>query len=120
MTYATVEDIEVRTQKTFNEAEREACEKLLEDVAVVIDCYNKAASEDVKKLVSCNIVNRLMTTSMSDVPIGANQGSISALGYSQSWTVSNGSVGEIYLTKLDKKLLGVGNHIGVSNPFAEA
>ena len=36
---------------------------------------------------------------------------MSGLGYSQSWTVSNGS-GEIYISKLEKQLLGRGNSIG--------
>lgn len=120
MTYATVEDIETRMQRVFNESETAACKKLLEDAAVVIDSYNKDASEEVKHLVSCNILNRLMGETTTDVPMGANQGSISALGYSQSWTISNGSVGEIYLAKIDKRLLGVGNRIGCSNPYAEA
>ena len=53
-----------------------------------------------------------------NIPIGATQGSMSALGYSQSWTTGTGSsVGELYLAKLDKKLLGVGNAIGASNPL---
>lgn len=37
--------------------------------------------------------------------------------YSQTWTNANGS-GELYLTKLDKKILGVGNRIGYFNPYS--
>ena len=32
-------------------------------------------------------------------------------------TNANGS-GELYLTKLDKKILGVGNRIGYTNPYS--
>jgi hypothetical protein len=53
------------------------------------------------------------------VPIGATQGSMSGLGYSQSWTLSNGSTGEMYLSKLDKQLLGYGNKIGSYSPVEE-
>ena len=51
-----------------------------------------------------------------DVPIGATQGSKSALGYSQSWTISAGTVGELYLGKLEKALLKSGNAIGSYSP----
>lgn len=120
MTYATVEDVEKRSKREFSDKEKEACGSLLEDVAIVIDAYNSKAGEDAKRLVSCNVVLRIIGTQSDDVPVGATQGSLSALGYSQSWSISNGSVGEIYLTKLDKKLLGAGNRIGFTNPYEEA
>ncbi len=37
--------------------------------------------------------------------------------YSQTWTMSGGSVGELYLSKLEKKLLGVGDRIGARSPL---
>ena len=50
--------------------------------------------------------------------MGATQGSMSALGYTQSWTMgSNGSTGELYLSKLEKKLLGIGDRIGSRSPL---
>ena len=54
-----------------------------------------------------------------DIPVGATQGSMSGLGYSQSWTISNGSTGELYLAKLEKELLGRGNAIGSYSPIEE-
>ena len=51
--------------------------------------------------------------------MGATQGSMSALGYSQSWTIGAGSVGELYLGKLEKKLLGACNRIGSYSPVQE-
>lgn len=52
-------------------------------------------------------------------PTGASQGSASALGYTQSWTMSGGSVGELYLSKPEKRLLGVGNRIGARSPVED-
>ena len=55
-----------------------------------------------------------------DIPMGATQGSMSGLGYSQSWTIgTGGSVGELYLSKTDKQLLGGGNQIGTKSPLED-
>ncbi|MBQ1297040.1 MAG: hypothetical protein IIY21_23545 [Clostridiales bacterium] len=116
MAYATYEDVQARTSSEIDEA---LCETLLEDAAVIIDSYNQNASEDAKKVVSCKMVIRAIGNSSVDVPIGATQGSMSALGYSQSWTLSSGSTGELYVSKLEKKLLGVGNQIGSYSPVQE-
>ena len=119
MAYATIEDIENRMIRDLTTDEEAVCTNLLEDAAVIIDAYNADADTDAKKVVSCRMVIRSIGSTDSDIPIGATQGSMSAMGYSQSWTVSNGSVGELYLTKLDKKLLGVGNRIGSYSPVEE-
>ena len=100
--------------------EQAVCNTLLSDAAVIIDAYNAAAEADAKRVVSCRMVIRAIGTgSGADVPIGATQGSMSALGYSQSWTVGNGSVGELYLTKLDKTLLKTGNNVGSYSPVED-
>ena len=53
--------------------------------------------------------------------MGAMQGSMSGLGYSQSWTMgSGGASGELYLSKTDKAILGGGNNIGSYSPIQEA
>ena len=52
-------------------------------------------------------------------PVGSTQGTATALGYSQSWTMSGGSSGELYLSKLEKKLLGVGSRIGACSPLED-
>lgn len=117
MAYATYEDVQARMTREMSESEQAICTTLLDDAAVIIDLYNSEASADVKKVVSCRMVIRAMGDGeLSGVPIGATQGSQSGLGYAQSWTVSNGSVGELYLAKLDKTLLGVGNSIGSKSP----
>lgn len=116
MAYALYTDVEVRLNRTFTTSEQAVCSALLEDAAVLIDSYNEKAKADAKKVVSVRIVMRAIGSDV-DVPIGATQASMSALGYSQSWTVSNGATGELYLNKTDKKLLGVSNSIGANNPF---
>ena len=96
------------------------CDALLDDAAVLIDTYNPSASEEAKKIVSCRMVMRALGSGSDSVPVGATQGSMSALGYSQSWTVgSGGTVGELYLSKTDKKLLGAGSRIGSYSPVEE-
>lgn len=119
MAYATYSDVEVRLNRIFTDNEKSLCEALLDDAAVIIDSYNENAEADKKKLVSCRMVIRAMGNSDVDVPIGAASGSMSALGYSQSWSLSNGSAGELYLSKLDKKLLGYGNVIGSHSPVED-
>lgn len=119
--YATVQDVQARMLRTMSSAEEEVCANLLDDAGVIIDAYNADASADAKKVVSCNMAIRAMGDGESTgVPLGASQGSMSGLGYSQSWTMaSGGSVGQLYLGKLDKKLLGVGDRIGSYSPTQE-
>ena len=118
--YATVEDVQTRMQRTLTESEMTICESLLDDAAVMIDSYNAKASEDAKRVVSCRMVIRALGSSGDQgAPVGATQGSMSALGYSQSWTIGSGTVGEIYLGKADKALLGVGNKIGTHSPVED-
>jgi hypothetical protein len=44
---------------------------------------------------------------------------MTALGYTESWTISNGAANELYFSKEDKKLLGVSNQIGSYSPLEE-
>ena len=71
--------------RTMTSAEQTVCATLLDDAAVLIDAYGSAAGADAKKTVSCRMVIRAMGDGGSiGVPQGATQGSMSALGYSQS------------------------------------
>lgn len=118
MAYATVNDVQARIAKTLTAAERTLCGNQLDDAAVIIDAYKASASADAKKVVSCRMVIRTLNVD-SDIPIGATQGSLSGLGYSQSWTIGSGSSGELYLSKTDKQLLGSGNNIGSHSPVED-
>lgn len=119
MAYATVDDVQARMLRTLSEDERTVCTALLEDAAVRIDAAAADAADEAKKIVSCRMVIRALGDGqMSGVPLGATQGSIAALGYSQSWTIgSGGGTGELYLGREERKLLGLGNAIGSRSPI---
>ena len=120
MAYATVEDLQARMTRELTADEKAICVTLLEDAAVIIDAFNDKAADDAKLVVSCNMIKRAIASADAGVPIGATQGSMSGLGYAQSWTMgTNASVGEMYLARLDKKLLGAGNAIGSYSPVEE-
>ena len=115
--YATVEDVQGRMTRTLTETEATVVGNLLDDAAVLIDSYNANASADAKLIVSCRMVIRAVGDGQSDVPVGATQGSMAALGYSQSWTMgTNASVGQLYLDRTDKAILGGAGKIGTYSP----
>lgn len=108
--------------RELTDEETARCEALLREAAVIVDAHNADASPAAKQLVSCRMVRRLLgdgSGAAALYPMGASQGSASALGYSQSWTMSGGSAGELYLSKLEKKLLGCGGHVGAHSPAEE-
>lgn len=119
MAYATVQDVQDRMIRTLNEDEQTVCTNLLDDAATLIDAVAIGADEIAKKIVSCRMVIRALGDgSSSGVPMGATQGSQSALGYSQSWTIgSGGGAGELYLSKVDRQYLGKSNQIGSFGPL---
>jgi hypothetical protein len=119
MSYATWQDVQDRLGRDLSESEQEQVTILLDDAGVIIDSFNPNADADAKKVVSCRMVIRAIGDT-EDIPIGATQGTMSALGYSQSFTMGGGSsVGELYLAKLDKQVLGYGNAIGSYSPTEE-
>lgn len=120
MSYATDEDVQRRMVKPLSDDQMDVCAALLDDAGVLIDAIAPNASDEAKATVSCSMVIRAMG-SQGDltVPTGATQGSASALGYSQSWTFGNGATGELYLSRTEKRLLGVGNRIGSYSPVEE-
>ncbi|MBR2257634.1 MAG: hypothetical protein IJ899_09970 [Blautia sp.] len=120
MAYATVADVQGVMLRDMTADEEVVCTNLLDQAAVIIDAYNKDASAEAKKVVSTRMVSRTFGSSGSDIPVGATQGSMSAMGYSQSWTISSGgAVGEMYLARIDKKLLGLSNQVGTHSPVED-
>lgn len=118
MKYAETADVEAGF-RPLDVDERIRCSVLLEEAAVIIDTYSETADPARKKLVSCRMVRRQLDTGggAGMYPLGASQGSASALGYTQNWTMSGGAVGELYLSKLEKRLLGAGDRIGARSPL---
>ena len=117
MAYATVSDIEARW-RTLSQDEAAKAGVLLDDAAAILDTLAVFDSSDPTtaanlKTVSCNMVIRVMSASGD---IGISQGSMTAGVYSQSWTYSN-PAGDMYLTKLEKRLLGItSGYIGTIRP----
>lgn len=123
MSYAELQDVEAGF-RVLSDEERGRCTALLSEAAIIIDAYNADADADRKRLVSCRMVRRQLGEDDSGdggvtFPMGATQGTATALGYSQSWTMSGGSSGELYLSKLEKKLLGVGSKLGAHSPLED-
>ena len=121
MAYATTDDIEARLGRTLTATEEGVCSALLDDAAVIIDAAAPDASADAKKVVSCRMVLRSVgADAQAGVPVGATQGSMTALGYTQSWTISGGGAsGELYLGKADRRILGCSDAIGSYSPVQE-
>lgn len=119
MAYATVAQVEAGF-RDLSTSEETVCSALLDEAAVIIDAYNADATTSIKQVVSCRMVRRAIGAGDASVPIGATQGTMTAGPYSQSWTMTGGSTGELYLGKMEKKLLGLGDKLGASNPYAQA
>ena len=119
--YATVNDVQNRTLRKLSNDELNLAKKLLQDAAVIIDLYAPGAQADAKKIVSCRMVLRVLGDGEdTGVPVGANQGPQSALGYSQTWSFPTaGSSGELYLAKMEKQMLKKGNTIGSRSPVED-
>ena len=119
--YINVCDVEARMTRTLSADEKKVCEELLDDAQVIIHAFAPAASLRVKTVVACRMVIRALGDGSSfDVPMGATQGSMGGLGYTKSWTIgSGGATGELYLSKLEKQMLGMGNRIGSRSPVED-
>ena len=118
MAYATTADVTARSTRAYTSEEEQVIAVLLEDAAVMIDSYHSEASEDAKKVVSCRMVVRAMGDGATyGPPMGATQGSMAAGGYTQSWTMSGGATGELYIGKAERQILGSGNRIGCRSPL---
>ena len=120
MAYAQVTDVQSRMVRELSPSEQTVCGSLLDDAAVLIDSFNEKASAEAKLIVSCRMVIRAIGDGTNaSVPVGASQGSVSALGYVQSWTMGSGASGELYLSKMEKQMLGGGSKIGSYSPIEE-
>lgn len=120
MAYAMIEDVQARLSRQLTEAERTAGESLLDDAAGIIDAFAPDAGLDIKKIVSCRMVMRAIgDANNAGYPMGATQGSMGGLGYTQSWAIGSGSNGELYLAKIEKEMLGVGDNIGAHSPVED-
>ena len=120
MAYASVQDVQDRMTRTLEDSEVRILPALLDDAAIMIDGFAPEADAEQKLSVSCRMVIRALGDGgASALPVGATQGQMSALGYQQSWTFSNGSVGELYMSKQDKQILGHFGSVGSRSPVED-
>ena len=112
--FATVEDLEARW-RPLSEDEQARADVLLADASAYIASMMSAAGasytdpddllESALRSVTCNVVKRAM-----DSPggyTGLTQYTQGAIGYSESMSYANPN-GDMYLTKAEKRLLGIG------------
>lgn len=108
--YATVEDVESRMGRELSDAEKERALVLLADASALIASLGFRADGDEVRLanakrVSCAMVIRSLSS--SNEMLGVSQYSQTAGPYTMSFTPSN-SGGDLYLTKNEKRSLGLG------------
>ena len=118
MAYATLEELEAR-RGVLDPDDREKAAALLEDAAVILDALvvidGTEEQETLLNLVSCNMVIRALSTTPD--AYGVSSLSTTAGVYSESLQYSNPS-GDMYLTKLEKRLLGITtSYIGYIRPI---
>lgn len=113
MAYAAVEDLEARRSPSLppmTDADKAYAETLLGDAAAYLDQLLGIGEEEPEpsklealKVVSCNMVLRLMASSQTDNLESVSQ-SIGSASASLHFAVPEASM---YLTKSDRALLGV-------------
>lgn len=110
MLFADVSDIESRW-RTLDSVERERAQALIQDASAMltklvsdIDAGDEEQMQ-LLELVCCNMVIRAMSATEAD-SFGASNMSMTAGAYSQSWTYAN-PTGDMYITKIEKRLLGI-------------
>ena len=110
MAYADVADLEARW-RPLSVQEQERAAVLLEDASAFIDGLvstdrQVCQESGILKQVVCSMVQRSMVATETDA-FGVTQQSMTAGPYTQSWSYANPN-GDFYLTKMEKKLLGIG------------
>ena len=119
MAFADVHDIEARIG-VLSAADEERAATLLDDAAAILSALVSVDPDDdeqaeLLKTISCNMVIRSMSAPADT--FGVQSASMTAGAYSQTWQYANPS-GDMYLTKLEKRLLGISSsYIGTIRPM---
>ena len=120
MAFAVVSDIEMRWRELSTD-EKTRASTLIEDATAMLTALVRVDASDQQQAqllntVCCNMVIRAMAQSGMDT-FGVSQAAITAGPYTQSFSYSNPS-GDMYLTKMEKKLLGISiGYIGSIRPM---
>ena len=119
MRFAEVSDLEARW-RCLSASESSQAQVLLEDASAMLASMVTIPEHDdgypeLLKIVCCNMVQRAMSAAATDA-VGVTQQSMTAGPYTQSWSYAN-PTGDMYLTKVEKRLLGISNgYIGSIRP----
>lgn len=122
MAYATVEDLEKRW-RVLTPSEKTVAETLLTDASnminrLVSDIADKMQDETYSQVLTaviCAMVKRSLMN--NDEQLGITNHTMTAGSYNENITFSNPN-GDMYLTKNEKKLLGIGQvKIGAIRPY---
>lgn len=120
MAFAEVSDIEERWH-ALTPDEQSRAEVLINDASAMLTQLVSVDEDDdeqaeMLKIVCCNMVIRAMSATEGD-SYGVSNASMTAGPYTQSWTYINPS-GDMYLTKMEKRLLGIStSYIGTIRPM---
>lgn len=107
--YASASDLESRW-RPLDPSETARAEALLRDASTVVDAELACAGRplpdaDLLRVVVCQMVERAMGVE-SDL-VGAGQGSTSLGDYTRTVTFSGSTAGDLYLTRGERRLLGL-------------
>lgn len=113
MGFAEVSDIEARWRELSTSEESRAA-VLIDDASAMLKKLVDVDVADTRqlellKIVCCSMVIRAMSATESD-SYGASNMSMTAGPYTQSWTYSN-PTGDMYLTRQEKRLLGIASSV---------
>ena len=119
MAFAEVSDIEARWHALTDEEQSRAA-VLIDDASAMLAALVTVDGTDEQaallKSTCCNMVIRAMSATAAD-SYGVDSMSMTAGPYSQSWNYSNPS-GDMYLTRREKRLLGISTgYIGSIRPM---
>ena len=120
MRYAEVSDLEARTTRPMSDDERAVASALLDDASAMLTALAGPPEDDdrcaLMTMVACNMVQRAMSATDAGL-FGVTQSTMTAGPYTQSQTYSN-PAGDMYLTKTEKRMLGVSQgYIGSIRPM---
>ena len=106
MAYATISDIESRIGRDLSTDEQARASVLLDDAANILNALANVDDADPALLTQVNADMVIRTMTAPTDAYGVSNMSMTAGSYSQSWTYANPG-GDLYLTKLEKRLLGI-------------
>ena len=108
MAYADISDVEVRIGRTLTAGEVDNVQALLDGASAVLNKLVKldggGEQAELLKMICTNMVSRLVGVNVDF--LGASQQSITAGPYTQQMTFAT-PLGDMYLTKLEKRILGI-------------